>query len=219
MTKFRGILGGIGLVGAELVVIVVVRHIFGGVIFSLDIVFAVGAVHQVAQALREPNRPGRRRQRAGVFLVGLNGAAGRQKAQQEVAPAHIDALGRDVRSRSSQAFFLMSIFPLLARVSSIHNTQPPTYLDARTCCLRTPEAQGIDAKCLNEHASIAGPMPEEGRCGGAPGVRRELRALGGEIEDVDGHLAFGLDQGDLDVAFLMRKLRTDAMQQTETGPE
>ena len=35
---------------------------------------------------------------------------------------------------------------------------------------------------------------------------RELRAAGGEIEDVDGHLAFRLDQGDLDVAILAGRI-------------
>src|SRR5258706_16056999 len=45
---------------------------------------------------------------------------------------------------------------------------------------------------------------------------RELSARRGEIKNVDGRFAFRFDQGDIDVALLVRKSRADSVQQA--GP-
>ena len=45
---------------------------------------------------------------------------------------------------------------------------------------------------------------------------RELSSCGGEVEDVYGGLAFGVDEGDVDVAGLVRENGADAVQ--EPGP-
>lgn len=43
-------------------------------------------------------------------------------------------------------------------------------------------------------------------------ARSQLLAVGGEIEGINGHLAFGVDQRDFNVAVLVRKTRRDAME-------
>ena len=43
--------------------------------------------------------------------------------------------------------------------------------------------------------------------------RRKLAAGSGQIEDVDRGLALGIDQRDVDVAFLLREDRADSVQE------
>src|SRR5712692_7447627 len=44
-------------------------------------------------------------------------------------------------------------------------------------------------------------------------LRRKLSARGSEVEHIDRSLAFGVDQSDVDVAFLLGENRTDAVQE------
>src|SRR5260370_38794778 len=45
-------------------------------------------------------------------------------------------------------------------------------------------------------------------------ISADLRAAARQIEHVDGHFAFGIDQSNLAIAFLVRQPRADALQQS-----